>query len=419
MNLSEKGWFKKLISSQVGLEGENLADKHEYLYKNAHSTGLIYGHPVLPKEFKSAEFLELPQSAKLKLILIDGFIKTAIFPSNDIIPDDPDEFIHFLAESIVEYYSNVIPHSKIKERNFWGKKLSNEEIVEALLNDRLVDDEQTLDNFWVGFFNNSLLFLDVFFFGEWISNRQDELTVQNIRDQRDAVHLLLLQVMAGAAYSDDTIQEEEKVLFNQFLASAHLPENLEKEAAEYLHRKVLLSEIDISPAQNWIIRKYILELAILTVWADQIVTEEEKDFIIRLAAKLGFSDEELEKSMFAIDTFVLSNWGNIPFLQSKNSFDDIRARFLERITKIVNKNKDRIGTEIKESKELVDLLKKSASEELTEEEQRKVRAQLLDILKLLPTFVIIALPGSFLTLPLLLKILPKSTLPSAFQEPNI
>lgn len=419
MNFSEKGWFKQLINTQVGLEEENVKDKHEFLYKKSHSSGLIYGHPVLPKEFMSAEFLEMPQSAKLKLVLIDGFIKTAIFPSNDLIPDNPDEFIHFLAESIVEYYSNVIPNKKIKDRTFWGKKLSNEEIVETLLNDRLVDDGHTLNNFWIGFFNNSLLFLDVFFFGEWISNRKDEMTVENIREQRDAVHLLLLKVMASAAYSDDSIQDEEKVLFNQFLASAHLPENLEKEAAQYLHNKVLLSEIDISAAQHWIIKKYILELAILTVWADQIVTEEEKDFITRLAGKLGFNHEELEKSMFAIETFVLSNWGNIPYLQSKNSFDDIRARFLERITKIVEKNKERIGSEIRESKELMDLLTKSTKEELTEEEQRKVRAQLLDILKLLPTFVIIALPGSFLTLPLLLKILPTSALPSAFNEPNI
>lgn len=419
MNLADKGWFKQLISSQLGTSEENLADKHEVLYKHSHSSGLIYGHPVLPKEFMTAEFLEMPQAAKLKLILLDGFIKTAIFPSDEVIPDDPDEFIHYLAESIVEYYSNVIPNKKIKDRTFWGKKLSSEEVVETLLNDRLAYDDNTLNNFWIGFFNNSLLFLDVFFFGEWLSRRGDEASVQSIREQRDAVHLLLLKIMASAAYADDVIQEEEKVLFNQFLASTHLPEHLEKEAANYLSKKVLLDDIDISAAYNWIIKKYILELAILTVWADQIVTEEEKNFISRLSQKLDFSREELEKSMFAIETFVLSNWGNIPFLQSKNSFDDIRARFLERITKIVEQNKDRIGIEIKESKELMQLLEKSVKEELTEEEQRKVRTQLLDILKVLPTFVIIALPGSFLTLPLLLKILPKSALPSAFQEPNI
>ena len=177
-----------------------------------------------------------------------------------------------------------------------------------------------------------------------------------------------------------------------------------------------LEDIDVSAAKTWILRKYILELAILTIWADQIVTEEEKQFIGKLSDQLGFTRDELEISMVAIESFVLTNWGNIPFLQSKNSFDEIRSRFVERMSKVMNKNKNMIGTEIKESKELMDLLVKSTQTDLSEEEQIKVRAQLIDILKMLPTFVIIALPGSFLTLPLLLKILPKSTLPSAFGE---
>jgi hypothetical protein len=416
MNLADKGWFKRLISSQAGIPEEKLADRDAYLYKNSHSSGLIYGHPVLPKEFKSAEFMELSQSAKLKLVLLDGFIKTAVFPSKEQIPDDPDEFVRYLSESIIEYYSEVIPNKKVKERNFWGKKLSNEEIVESLLNDRLNEETLELDNFWISFFNNSLLFLDVFFFGEWIVNRHEEATVQKIQEHRDSVHLLLLQVMACAANADHTIQEEEKVLFNQFLASAHLPENLELQAANYLNKGVDITDIDISAAKTWILKKYILELAILTIWADKIVTEEETQFIGEMSDLLGFTREELEKSMLAIESFVLSNWGNIPFLQSKNSFDDIREKFVDRMSNVISKNQERIGTEIKESKELMDLLIKATKTDLSEEEQIKVRAQLIDILKTLPTFVIIALPGSFLTLPLLLKILPKSILPSAFHD---
>jgi hypothetical protein len=416
MNLSEKGWFKRLISSQAGLAEDKIDDKNEYLYKTSHNSGLIYGHPVLPKEFKSAEFLEMTLPAKLKLVLLDGFIKTAVFPSDELIPDDPDEFVHYLSESIIEYYSEVIPNKKIKDRNFWGKKLDNEEIVEALLNDRLNSDTIEIDNFWISFFNNSLLFLDVFFFGEWIVNRNEEATVQKIQQHRDDVHLLLLQVMASAAYADNTIQEEEKVLFNQFLASAHLPEKMEKAAAEYINTGVNITAVDLSPAKTWLLKKYILELAILTVWADKIVTEEEKQFIAILSDQLEFSREELEKSMVAIESFVLSNWGNIPFLQSKNSFDDIRARFLERISEVIHQNQNRISSEIKESKELMKLLTKANETDLNEEEQIKVRTELIDILKTLPTFVIIALPGSFLTLPLLLKLLPKGTLPTALED---
>ncbi|MEN8248454.1 MAG: hypothetical protein ABFS32_05945, partial [Bacteroidota bacterium] len=303
MNLEEKGWFKRLISAQAAADKEKSDEKDKYIYKSTHSSGLIYGHPVLPKEYKTAEFMELPSPDKLKVVLLDGFIKTTVFPSDDFIPDDPDEFVHYLSESIIEYYSNVVPNKKIKDRNFWGKKLNNEEIVEALLNERLEPDI-TPDNFWLSFFNNSLLFLDVFFFGEWLTNRKEETSVQKIQEQRDKVHLLLLQVMACASYADNTLQEEERLLFNQFLASAHLPEKMEKEATEYLKKGVKIDEINLSAAQSWLLKKYILELAILTIWADQIVTEEERVFIGTLTDELGLSRDELETSMVAIESFV-------------------------------------------------------------------------------------------------------------------
>lgn len=416
MNLSEKGWFRNLVSSQSITSEDVSGDKGKYIYMTTRNSGLIYGHPVLPKEYKNAEFLELPQNEKLKLVLLDGFIKTAVFPSDEYLPKEADEFIKYLSASIIDYYADIVPNNKIKERNFWGQKLDNEYIVESLLNDRLTLETNDMDNFWLNFFNNSLLFLDVFFFGEWLANRNQESSVQKIQEHRDKVHLLLLQVMACAAYADNTIQEEEKVIFNQFLASAHLPENMEIEATNYMNNGVTITDIDLSSAKTWLLKKYILELAILTIWADQIVNEDEKEFIGKLSDLLGFSHDELETSMVAVETFAISNWGNIPFLQEKNSFSDISSRFVSRISKVLDKNKKRIGTEIRESKELIKLLSKSTKEALTDEEQIIVRTQLIDILKMLPTFVIIALPGSFLTLPLLLQILPKSALPTAFQQ---
>jgi len=416
MNLSENGWFRNLISSQTITPEGLTGDKSKHIYKATRNSGLIYGHPVLPKEYKSPDFLELPEDEKLKLVLLDGFIKTVVFPAKESIPSEADEFIQYLSGAIIDYYADIVPNNKIKDRNFWGQKLDNEEIVESLLNDRLTLEDNDLANFWVSFFNNSLLFLDVFFFGEWLTNRHEEASVQKIQEHRDKVHLLLLQVMACAALADNAIQEEEKMLFNQFLTSAHLPENMEIEAANYMNHGVSITDIDLSSAKTWLLKKYILELAILTIWADQIVNEDEKEFIGELSDLLGFTRDELDTSMVAIETFAISNWGNIPFLQEKNSFSDISSRFVSHLSKVLDKNKKRIDNEINERKELTRLLSKSVKEDLTDEEQIMVRTQLLNILKMLPTFVIIGLPGSFLTLPLLLKILPKSTLPSAFQE---
>ena len=177
-----------------------------------------------------------------------------------------------------------------------------------------------------------------------------------------------------------------------------------------------LKDIDWNIFDTWIVQKYVLELAILTIWSDKIVTEEEKDFLIQLYPKLNLSEEDFENSMLAIETFVMENWKDVHYLQNNANYAIVSKKVYNKMSVIMGGYKKRIKQEISESKELVQLLAKSKKTELTDEEKEKVRTQLLDILKTLPVFVIIALPGSVLTLPILLKILPKSVLPSSFQE---
>ena len=72
-------------------------------------------------------------------------------------------------------------------------------------------------------------------------------------------------------------------------------------------------------------------------------------------------------------------------------------------------------TELKESKELVSLIKKSTTTELTKKEKELVKDQFMDILKSVPSIGIFLLPGGALLLPLILKIVP-DLLPSSFKE---
>ncbi|GGG98915.1 hypothetical protein GCM10011416_16450 [Polaribacter pacificus] len=85
------------------------------------------------------------------------------------------------------------------------------------------------------------------------------------------------------------------------------------------------------------------------------------------------------------------------------------------IKESIQKNKKRLAKEIKESKELVFLLKKSTQHKLTEEERGKVKQQLFDICKSIPSFAVFMLPGGAILLPLLIKLIPEM-LPSAFRE---
>ena len=61
------------------------------------------------------------------------------------------------------------------------------------------------------------------------------------------------------------------------------------------------------------------------------------------------------------------------------------------------------------------LLSQSTKRDLNPEEKKKVRNQLLDICKTIPSLTIFLVPGGSLLLPILVKFIPQ-LLPSAFNE---
>lgn len=87
----------------------------------------------------------------------------------------------------------------------------------------------------------------------------------------------------------------------------------------------------------------------------------------------------------------------------------------QEVIDLLEKNKNSFLQEIKESKELLFLLKESTIRKLTDVEKEKVKEQLLDICKSIPAFTVFMLPGGALLLPLLIKLIP-NILPSAFRE---
>jgi hypothetical protein len=88
---------------------------------------------------------------------------------------------------------------------------------------------------------------------------------------------------------------------------------------------------------------------------------------------------------------------------------------VEEIKALLLKNKLRLYQELSQSKEAMHLIRKSARTNLTTEEKEKIKIQLLDICKAIPSLAVFLLPGGALLLPLLIKLIP-DILPSAFKE---
>jgi len=87
----------------------------------------------------------------------------------------------------------------------------------------------------------------------------------------------------------------------------------------------------------------------------------------------------------------------------------------EEIIALIKKNKRLLKKELGQSKEALFLLKKSTQTSLSEDEKEKIKIQLLDICKAIPSFAVFMLPGGALLLPLLIKLIP-DILPSAFRD---
>lgn len=230
------------------------------------------------------------------------------------------------------------------------------------------------------------------------------------------MRVLILKIIAVAANADEKLTGEEKNLFQFFLHSAHLSPSRAREATDFLTDIHSLDQISLEHVDSWLLKKYILELAILTIWADKKVESSEKEMVKQLQKKLNLQDEEVEYSMMAIEGFVLENARHIHFLQDKHSFFIVKKMYEQRVGSLINYNKKAIIQEIRESRELWTLMEKGRKNGLTPEEKQKVQTQLLDILKCLPPFIIMALPGTFFTLPMMIKLLPRNAFPSSFQD---
>ena len=113
--------------------------------------------------------------------------------------------------------------------------------------------------------------------------------------------------------------------------------------------------------------------------------------------------------------FILNYKNEIPYFNYSNPVKHFYDQTTQNVEVLITRNKKRLYKELSESKELMLLLAKSTHRDLDEKEKKKVKKQLLDICKTVPSLTVFLLPGGSLLLPILIKFIPK-LLPSAFNE---
>ena len=423
MNPSEKGWLKKylefrapVLRGSISLEDINISlSGEEFLYNIVQPTGLMYGHPLRIEEYTHPLAPYWDEKNKIKVLLLECLIQSGMFihlrqngSSGDMAATLPvliDELNYFYQQTYFQYNKN--------EKSSKRKETQSLYRLEHILDDR-TSVPSSWDSFWTGFFHNILLFLDLVYYTKW-AEYKNHLDINQLRMQKANIRMSILKLLAAASWADGRVDKEELRLYNYFLQSAKLNSQQKREARGFMTKRVELEDLSFEHVDNWILRKYFLELAILAIYSNVRTTTAEDSFIMALSEKLKLNKQDVAHSILSIEGFVVENWEEVYYLQQKENYQKVSERLVRRMSIIARKNHRRIQHELEESREVMKLLAKSAKSELTPFEKEKVRAQLIDILKTIPAFALFMMPGSFLTLPILFRILPKQLLfPSSF-----
>ncbi len=414
MNPRSKGWLKEYLEFRLDLlkeltsEGRRSTHPDHSLYRVIQPTGIMYGQPV--SVFDHPQSSQWDEKDRMKILLAESLISSSLLFYDKPVknPDEMSEVAVKTLESISNFYNHIFPELATPTKTLFGRKKSSLELAERILDKRIEHTGQSKGNFWTQFFHNSLLFLDIFIFGQWIHTNADKIVSDFFKYERDELRTSLVKIMAAAAHANKILEFEERRLMEYFLQSAQLSPEKKKECQEIFESGISVEDINLPTNNSWLLKKYFLEIAILTIWADKRVEEMELEFLRRFSETISFSADDLENSMIAIEGFVLEHWEELQHLQEKKSYEEVSDQYINRMARMIEKHKKRLLEEVKESEELMLLFVLARSKELNEDEKVKLQHLLIDVLKSIPTFVIISLPQKFLTLPILMQILPKN-----------
>ncbi len=412
MNPSSKGWIKKYISilddSKTVLNrfpGSFLSPE-ELIYSYFQPTGLLYGYP---REFLfiEAEYIEkFTPEESFKVLLLEGLILVDHIEAGQF---DTKSLNNCVIKFVDFYEKSNLEKAKKSWLDF--SELDSHAKLERIIDQRVEVKNSITNTLALDYLYNSLLFHDLILYQDYRQNMSPE----HLSEKRSQIMLDIIKVVACAANADGIISDEEREIFKLFLASANLVAYKKDLAETFLDESPNIEDLSFEYESSWLLKRYILEIAILTVWTDEDLQASEKAFLNLLTSKLGLKKTEKDKAFVSIQSFVLANNNQAPFLRGKNDIELILTNTAKRWTKILSRNKEKLTHELKESKELVYLITKSTRHDLTREEKEKVKHQLGDLGRTIPALTLFMLPGGAIILPLVLKIIP-NLIPSAFRE---
>lgn len=388
MNPSASGWIKKLLKEVADSDIDQI-DSITF-YKQLKATGFIYGSnvKVLPYISQSFDFTEEERS-KVNVML-------CFYHNHVTITKNKSSFIEYL----VDYYKILGEDQRSFFEELFGEK-SKDKLLENMIHKRIHIDDNIISKSFNYFLVNALLFIDVLGYNEYLNGEKNIATyVNNLESALESMVLSVLNTKSNKTDYDENLMK----LFESSMRQKDTDINSYEDVIKLIN----------DPLE----KHYLIDLVCMASWSDKVIDKAEKDFLNKIKEDLNLDQNVIDNSIASINEFYKNHKEEVAFLSSKNLAQSFYDNSSKIVSKLINRNKKRLIKELSESKEAMALLAKSTHRNLTDEEQKKIQSQLLDIFKSIPSLAIFMLPGGALLLPLFVKIIPK-LLPSAFDDNRI
>ena len=392
INPSAHGWIDKFFLDNQN----NFIDYIDYdlFYKDIRKSGFVYGHTVAISLKENINLQGLSADEITKIALLNTLYSVFVLKTGE---KDVSTFL----KDVKSFYKSV---QKVNY-NFLTKLLptaTDSSQLESIIEDRVQTNQNIISKNFSHIVTNAMLFLDVLGYENYSNN--DNFSYKYLRDFESNC-----MKVVSIAFKIKT----NKTKYDELLAK--LFENSLRYSKFYNIEHLTIEEIDFSRFTSKIEKLYILDLIEMALFNDEILDKNEASFLSTINSKLLLKEVDLKESLSTIENFIKTYKSEISYFNYANPVKHFYDQTNKTVSKLITRNKKRLIKEISESKELMVLLAQSTSRELDKDEKKKVKKQLLDICKTIPSLTIFLLPGGGILLPILVKYIPQ-LLPSAFNE---
>jgi len=393
INPSVPGWIDKFFSEQQ-ISKMELVTENDTFYTALRKSGFIYGH-IISLDTK----LVIPITGWFKEEVSKVALLNSLLGVYSVTKEQLN-WEQFITET-VSFYNEMHP----EEFNLFKKLLPKNSpslTLEKFIDERVQTNENIISKNFSHLVTNALLFIDVLAFRQYlIHGTIPEKYLKKIEETIVNIVTLALKVKTNKSQYDDLLIKlfEASIRYSKFSKNSNL-------SIETLELDFFTNELE---------KNYLIDIAGMALWNDGVLEPNESYFLFQLAEALAVSDEFVKQSIHDTNLFISKHKKEIPYFNYSNPVKHFYDQTTQSVVTLIARNKTRLVKEIVQSKELMVLLAHSTSRDLDEKEKKKIKKQLLDICKTIPSLTIFLLPGGSLLLPILIKFIP-TLLPSAFNE---